>query len=93
MCLVLVAPGTALLRRGLAEGGVAEKWWPLSLKAVKEDELWWFPLGLGVAGGLFAWKRTKDEDRGRALKMLTWGIVVSVLQPVVMALLAITKPA
>ncbi len=60
---------------------------------VKADELWWFPLGLGVAGGLFAWKRMKDEDRGRALKMLTWGIVISVLQPVVMALLAITKPA
>ena len=60
---------------------------------VKADDLWWFPLGLGAAGGLFAWKRMKDEDRGRALKMLTWGIIISVLQPVVMALLAITKPA
>jgi len=93
LSLVLVAPGTALLRRGLAGGGVAKKWWPLSPAEVKEDNMWWFPLGLGAAGGLFAWKRMKDEDRGRALKMLTWGIVVSVLQPVVMALLAITKPA
>ena len=93
LSLVLVAPGAALLRRGLAKGEAVEKWWPLSMTEVKADDLWWFPLGLGAAGGLFAWKRMKDEDRGRALKMLTWGIVVSVLQPVVMALLAITKPA
>jgi hypothetical protein len=75
------------------EGYAAQKWWQLSLSEIKEDGRWLLPLGLGVVGGMLAWKRVKVEDRARALKMLTWGIAVSVLQPVAMALFMVTKPA
>jgi hypothetical protein len=91
--LLIVAPGAALLRRGLMEGAAAQKWWRLSLADIKDDGRWLLPLGLGAIGGLMAWRKVRDDDRGSALKMLTWGIAVSVIQPVVLALLIVTKPA
>lgn len=93
LSLLIVAPGAALLRRGLMEGASAQKWWRLSLSEVKADGRWLLPLGLGAVGGLMAWRKVRDDDRGRALKMLTWGIAVSVVQPVLLALLIVTKPA
>jgi hypothetical protein len=93
LSLLIVAPGAALLRRGLMEGAPAQKWWRLSLSEVTADVRWLLPLGLGAVGGLMAWRRVRDGDRGSALKMLTWGIAVSVVQPVLLALLIVTKPA
>jgi hypothetical protein len=93
LSVMIVVPGAALLRRGLMEGAAAQKWWRLSLAEVTADGRWLLPLGLGAVGGLMAWRKVRDDDRGRALKMLTWGIAVSVVQPVLLALLIVTKPA
>lgn len=91
LSLILVAPGMGLLRGGLVQNAAEDKWWRLSFDEIKGDDRWWLPLGLGAVGGIVAWNKVKSQDRRRALKMLTWGIVVGLIQPLLIMILSMVK--